>query len=135
MLKAQSAMEFIILASFMLVVLLVFFSITSSKIIETQESNNRKIAQDIAEFAYREIEIAKSVNDGYTRVFTMPQTVNAVDYKINITGNRELIVDYMGYEFVKFLPANVTGNITAGDNNISKENGFVFLNPRGFRLS
>ena len=119
----------------MLLVLLVFFSITSSKVIETQESNKRKISQDIAEFAYREIEIAKSVNDGYKRVFTMPQTVNAVDYKINITDNRELIVDYMGYEFVKFLPANVTGNITKGNNNISKNKEFVFLNPRGFRLS
>src|SRR3989339_1671278 len=90
--KSQSAMEFIMLASFMLLVVLGFFAVTSSKLLEAKEEGNRQIAQDIAEFAYREIEIAKSVNDGYTRNFTMPQTVNGVSYSINITDNRELAV-------------------------------------------
>ena len=72
--KSQSAMEFIVLASFMLLVILGFFAITSSKILESKEEGNREIAADIADFAYREIEIAKSVNDGYTRVFSMPQS-------------------------------------------------------------
>jgi len=121
-------MEFIVLASFMLLVILGFFAITSSKILESKEEGNRKIAADIAEFAYREVETAKSVNDGYTRAFSMPQTINGVNYSIKITDNKELIVEYLGYEHVRFLPSNVTGTIIKGANNITKTNGKVFLN-------
>ena len=80
-------MEFIVLASFMFLVILGFFAITSSKILESKEEGDRKIAADIADFAYREIEIAKSVKDGYTRVFSMPLTVNGVNYSIKIIDN------------------------------------------------
>ena len=118
-------MEFIVLASFMFLVILGFFAITSSKILESKEEGDRKIAADIADFAYREIEIAKSVKDGYTRVFSMPLTVNGVNYSIKIIDNTELIVDYLGYEHVKFLPSNVTGTIGVGLNEIKKINGIV----------
>mgnify|MGYP001595449697 CR=1 FL=1 len=42
--KSQSAMEFIMLASFMLLVVLGFFAITSSKLLEAREEGNRKIS-------------------------------------------------------------------------------------------
>ena len=126
--KSQSSMEFIILASFMLLVLLGFFSIASSKMLEAREEGNRKIAEDIADFAYKEIETAKSVNDGYTRIFSMPQAVNGADYSITITDNTELTVNYLGYEHVSFLPSNVTGNIIKGSNKISKNNGIISIN-------
>ncbi len=125
--SAQSAMEFIILASFMLLVILGFFAITSTNLLNAKEEGNKKIAQDIAEFAYQEIEIAKSLNDGYIRNFTLPKTVNGIAYKINITDNRELAVAYLDYEYIKFLPANVTGNITKGKNTVYKEKGIVYV--------
>ena len=121
-------MEFIVLASFMLLVILGFFAVTSSRILEAKEEGNRKIAEDIAALAYNEIEIAKSVNDGYIRNFFMPQTVNGVNYSISITDNTELVVNYLDIEHVKFLPSNVTGNIAKGNNKISKSNGIIFLN-------
>lgn len=121
-------MEFIILASFMLLVILGFFAVTSSRLLEAREEGNRKIAQDIAEFAYREIEIAKSVNDGYTRIFEMPQNVNGINYSISVIDNRELVVNYPDQEHIKFLPSNVTGNIIKGNNKISKSNGVIFIN-------
>lgn len=126
--KSQSAMEFIILVSFMLLVILGFFAVASSRLLEAREEGNRRIAEDIAEFAYREIEIAKSVNDGYSRIFNMPQTVNGVNYNINIIDNRELVVNYLGYEHVKFLPAKVCGDIFIPNNEIDKENGVICAN-------
>lgn len=127
-LKSQSAMEFVMLASFMLLVVLGFFAVTSSKLLEAREEGNRQIAEDIADFAYREIEIAKSVNDGYTRIFLMPQTVNGINYSIKVIDNKEIVVNYLDNEHIKFLPTNVTGNITKGNNKISKKNGVVFIN-------
>ena len=121
-------MEFIVLASFMLLVLLGFFAVTSSNVLQAKEESNRKISGDIAEFAYHEIEIAKSINDGYARVFVMPESVNGINYNITITDNRELSVNYLGYEYVRFLPSNVTGNISKGLNSIKKINGIVYMN-------
>ena len=126
--KSQSAVEFIMLASFMLFVIIGFFSITSSNMLQAREEANRQIAEDIANFAYREIEIAKSVNDGYKRNFNMPQTVNGVNYSISITDNIELAVNYLGYEHLKFLPLNITGSIVKGDNVIRKVNGVIYIN-------
>ena len=125
--KSQSATEFIALASFMLLVIIGFFSITSSNMLQAQEEANRKVAEDIADFAYKEIETAKSVNDGYQRKFIMPQTVNGADYTIKITDSIELAVNYLGYEHLKFLPSNVTGDIAKGNNIISKKNGIIYI--------
>lgn len=112
----------------MLLVILGFFAVTSSRMLEARDEGNKKIAEDIAEFAYREIEIAKPVNDGYMRTFAMPQTVNGINYSISIIDNRELIVNYLGNEHVRFLPSNVTGSIQKGSNTITKNNGVIFIN-------
>ena len=127
-LKSQSSMEFIVLATFMLLVIVGFFGVTSSKVLEAREDINRKIAEDIADFAYREIEIATAVNDGYKKSFSMPQNVNGVNYSINIVDNIELTVTYLDYEHVRFLPSNVTGNITKGLNTISRNNSIIYVN-------
>ena len=121
-------MEFILLASFMLLAILGFFAVTSSRLLEAKEDGNRKIAEDIADFAYKEIDIAKSVSDGYARIFAMPLTVNGINYSISIIDNRELAVDYLGNEHIKFLPLNVTGNLLKGSNRISKSNGVIRMN-------
>ena len=126
--KSQSAVEFIVLASFMVLVLLGFFAVTSSKVLEAKEEGNKKIAQDIADFAYREIEVAKSLNDGYSRFFEMPQNVNGINYSINIIDNKELVINYLGNEYIKFLPSNVTGTFAKGNNKISKSDGVLFIN-------
>ena len=126
--KSQSAVEFIVLASFMFLVTLGFFAVTNSKILEAKDDSNKKISSDIAEFVYREIETAKSVNDGYTRVFVIPQTINGINYNISIRDNRELLVNYLGNEYIKFLPPNITGNISTGIIKISKFNDMVFIN-------
>ena len=105
-------MEFFFLASFMLLVIVGFFAVTSSKTLEAQEEGNKKIAETIADFAYKEIEIAQSVNDGYIRYFTMPPTINGVIYSIEIIDDKELVVRYADYEYVRFMPSNISGNIS-----------------------
>ena len=127
-LKSQSAMEFVMLSSFMLLIILGFFSLVSSKMVDAKQEGNRKIAQDIAEFTYREIDTARSVNDGYSRIFEMPLSINGVNYSMNVIDDRELVVNYLDEEYVKFLPANVTGNILKGNNRIAKINGIILLN-------
>jgi len=107
--KAQSAIEFVSLATFMFIVMVVVFAVVGSKLSEAREQANQQIAEDIASLVYREIEIALSVNCGYARTFEVPQTVNGVDYNIEVVDNRELLVNYLGYEYVKFIPTTIAG--------------------------
>ena len=125
--KSQSAVEFIILSSFMLLVIVSFFAIVGSRFLEARDESNRQISQDIAEYAYNEIELAKSMNDGYTRLFKISKRINGIGYSIQIIDNRELIVNYRDQEHVQLLPINVSGNINTGLNEIKKTNGVIYL--------
>ena len=124
---SQSAVEFIALASFMILVTLTLLAIISSSVIDAKEEGNRKTAVDIAEFVYKEIDTARPLSDGYIRTFSIPQTINGINYTVNITDNRELIVNYLDNEHVKFLPANISGNISKGMNEVRKINGIIYL--------
>ncbi len=131
--KSQSAMEFISLASFMLLLVVGFFSVASSKILQAKEDANIKIAEDAADIIYREVNIAESSNEGYKRTFMAPQTINGADYSMRIIDDRELEVNYLGYEYVKFLPSNVkcsSADVCSNlkrDNTVSKINGIIVI--------
>src|SRR3989344_8050650 len=127
--RSQSAVEFIVLASFMFLIVLSIFAVISSNVSQAKEEGNRKTSQDRAELVYREVELARSVHNGYIRVFSIPQTINGVNYSINITDNRELIVDYLENEHVRFLPPNVSGNLTKGPIQIRKIDNIIYLSP------
>ena len=127
--KSQSATEFIVLTSFMMLVILSFVALTSSRLLESSQENNQKTAEDIAAVVYNEVESAKTLHEGFSRVFELPERVNGATYVISIVDSRELIVSYQDTEFVKFLPPNVSGNVSRGPNEISKSKGVIYLSP------
>ena len=112
----------------MFIIFLGFTAIVTSKIIEAKESKRQEIAEDIAALAKNEIDLARSVSDGYNRTFNLPLKVDGNTYTIEIIGNRELIVNYLDKEYVLFLKDNVAGNLNTGENTIRKENGVVYIN-------
>ena len=63
------------------------------------------------------------------RIFYVPQAVNGINYYINITDSRELTVNYLDNEHVRFLPSNVSGNLSKGPNQIRKINGVIYVQP------
>ncbi|MBI2208069.1 hypothetical protein HYU50_01085 [Candidatus Woesearchaeota archaeon] len=129
--KAQFAMEFVILISFMFIIFLSFIAVITSKILDARESERQQTAEDIATLAKNEIELAISVSDGYARVFTLPATIEGNSYDISIENSRELVVTYLDKEYVLFLEDNVVGNIVAGSNQIRKTDGVVYLQAAG----
>ena len=126
--KAQFAIEFIVLIAFMFLIFLGAIAVITSKIIEAKENENQGIAEDIATLARGEIDLAKSVSDGYTRTFVLPTKVKGIGYEIEIIANRELVVKYNDKEYVSFLPEDVEGSINPGENTIKKESGTVYVN-------
>ena len=127
--KAQFAIEFIVLISFMFVIFLGFTAVITSKILDAKESERQQTAEDIATLAKNEIDLARSVSDGYNRTFNLPAAIEGNSYNISIIDNRELVVKYLDKEHVLFLQDNVAGNVNSGKNTITKENGIVYINP------
>ena len=127
--KSQSSIEFVILIAFMLMVAVTFFAFTTNKVSETSGDANIQLAEDIADIPFKEVMFAKTVSDGYSRVFTMPSQINNKPYQIAIIGNHEIVVNFSGIEAVKFLPDNVSGYLTFGDHLITKEKGNITITP------
>lgn len=126
--NSQFAIEFIMLIAFMFIVFLGFIAIISSKVLDAKENERQKIAEDIATLVKNEIDLARSVSEGYSRTFTLPYTIEGNSYTISIIDNRELVVNYLDKEYVTFLSEKICGDIYIPNNEIDKENGFVCVN-------
>ena len=127
--NAQFAIEFIVLIAFMFLIFVGVIAVVTTKIIEAKENERQGIAEDIATLVKNEIDLARSVSDGYSRTFNLPNKIEGNSYTIEIIDNRELVVNYIDKEYVLFLQENIIGNINPGVNIITKVNGFVNINP------
>jgi hypothetical protein len=125
---AQFAIEFAVLLTFMFLIFLGFTAIITSKILEAKENERQKIAEDIATLARNEIELAKSVSDGYSRTFNIPSKIKGDSYSIQIIDNRELVVNYLDKEYVTFLPEKICGDTFLSSNVIDKKEGIICTN-------
>ncbi|MBW2981019.1 hypothetical protein KY360_06405 [Candidatus Woesearchaeota archaeon] len=124
--KAQSAMEFMILVGILLFIFSMMLGVISSKTTYIAGKRESITGEDIATKIQKEINLAARVLDGYYREFTLPAKIGNKDYDISITGN-EVILSLEGQDFWRVIPS-VVGNITKGDNKINKTNGIIYLN-------
>lgn len=127
--KAQIAVEFIILISLMLIMFLGFFAIANYRLSEVQAEDRRKEIAKVSDAVFSEIEIAKSVNNGYNRTFKVQKKIYGNHYTMQIIDNTEMITRLYDEEYVLFLPSRVCGDIFVGvTNEIKKRDKYVCVN-------
>ncbi len=137
--KAQSSIEIVLLISFMALVSAVFLLAINDRMTWIQKQKDIKLIEDMGSVIGDEITLALGVEDGYSRTFEIPQTLRGINYSVELwssstmkTNHSELVLWYINftkrYETVRILPKNVNGTIYKGKNNITKENGTVYLN-------
>lgn len=125
--KAQSAIEFMIVAAAFL-----FFYLTFLYALEVntsnQEQTNRELAiKEVALSVQNEIAIANSASDGYSRTFNLPlNLLSGVQYQAAIAD--DLIYVNTSHDGIALPIRNVTGQLVLGNNTIRKTNGLVYLN-------
>ena len=102
-----------------------------------QKGKNRQILSDIADVITSEISMANSVENGYNRIFRLPETLNSINYNLTIlydeeSDHKELVITFVNnsenYEHVEVLPKNVAGNLVKGENNLTKLNDAICIN-------
>ena len=125
-LKCQGAMEFLILAGFLLFMFIMIFGVISSNTSDISRKRDILRGEDLVTKVQKEVNLAAKVVDGYYREFQLPQKIGSKNYTIRIVEN-EVIASTDKNDFWRVIP-NMTGNITKGTNRINKTNGKIYLN-------
>ena len=133
----QTALEFMVLLGFMLIVFTSFFYVVKERSeVSTQQARYVELIT-VSEIVQEEVTIANRVKDGYRRVFDLPKTIGGAPYTILLDGRSEITVRTIDREYFVFLPTNITampGNLPSaplvtGKNVIQKRNGSVSITP------
>ncbi len=124
--KSQVAMEFIMLIALAFMILIVFTAVTRNQVVDIRKENEYVALKDIVHTVQSEITSATHVEDGYTRQFSIPGSLDGINYTIEISDSYILAESRHHEYLLQILP--VEGNITAGVNKIRKEGGIVYLN-------
>ena len=130
--KAQSAIEFLIIVSFLLFFFTSFFLVLSENInTKSKENINQKVT-NLAYTIQQEIILAHESTDGYNRVFKIPEDIEGLKYEITMTKNQIYIKSYDNKYAITVPILNTTGTLIKGNNNITKH---VLLQRMWFHLS
>ncbi len=124
--KAQLAMEFVLLVSISFFILLVFLKATGDKVDDLNDEKEFILAKDLAYKIQHEINIAAQVKPGYNRTFFIPEKLDNKDYTINKTKDG-LTIALKDSEFTVRIP-EINGTVINGNNTIRNIGGVVYLN-------
>jgi len=121
--RGQIALEFMMLIGLVFFVFLIFLGII---LYNLQDLNKREELADLEDVALKvqnELNLATSVNNGYSRDFTLPAKVNGRDYSIS-QGTELITFETNKYFVSKRIPV-ITGTVQKGTNTITKQGGVI----------
>jgi hypothetical protein len=124
--KSQVAMEFIMLVLLAFMIMIVFTVVGRDSMVDLRKEEEFVALKDVALAVQSEIFTATNVEDGYTREFGLPASLNGINYTIQISGGYVIAESENHEHALKISP--VTGDVTKGANVIRKEGGIVYLN-------
>ena len=127
--KSQGSLEFIILIGTLMFFFAVFFlGIQEGMSDKLRQKQNIKV-KEIALNVQNEINLALEASEGYSRNFSVTQTVLGKSYDLNII-EESIYIRTSDSKIALSLPvANVIGDVQKGNNFIKKEGGIIYLNP------
>lgn len=121
-------MEFFTLVGLAFVAVIIFVAASANEVKEFRDQKEFFLIKDLALKLQKEVSIAASVEDGYERIFNLPDKLeNIVDYSMRIRNNTITINSSKTVFSVAIV--NVTGDFTKGSNKIEKRNnGRIYVN-------
>lgn len=126
MLKAQVSSEFFVFVGLSLLIALAFELSSLQQLNEFRLQKENEAVKDIALKLQKELLLAANVEDGYVRVFDVPNKLENIDYSIFMT-NISITVNSSRALYIVAIP-NALGNISKGVNKINKTGGVIHIN-------
>ena len=123
--KAQGSLEFVSIASFMFIVFISTFVTIEGRMSGVSKDKLYKNMDELSRMVDTEIRMAYSAPGDYEREFTLPNSLGNLNYSIKITDKAEISITSEGLDYVFFLDYNVSGDISKGENKITKKDGVI----------
>jgi hypothetical protein len=101
-------LEFVVLAAFMLLFFLVVTIGIQNQLLQAHVSRNEELVSELASVINNEAVLAASVEDGYSRSFTLPALLDSSEYYLQLYDNVDLVITFRGEDYLFFLDANLT---------------------------
>lgn len=124
--RGQLSIEFVIFIAMGLLIMVSFLYIINEKESQLRDKRQLLLLKDLAYKIQSELDTASIVEDGYSRNFTLPISLEGLDYDVIIT-NGYLAVFSEKFDVYSSVPP-IPGNINKSFNSIRKENGTICLN-------
>ncbi len=126
--KGQSAIEFVILFSFMILIFAGFFVAIQAKIIDATERKDESYLAEINDLLISEFSLAERTKTDYHRYFSLPTSIQGNTYDVMLVDRYELVVTAGDKEYVDFLNTEVLGSLKIGRNEIHHVDGVMNVN-------
>ncbi|MBN2052765.1 hypothetical protein JW756_04645 [Candidatus Woesearchaeota archaeon] len=127
--KAQVAIEFMLMVSLAMVVMVMFMGVVLVLTHDYSEEKNINRLQDLGYALQSELILAAEVEPGYERTILIPEKAGDSEYSITCTAY-DIVITYRGAEHLFAMPNITSGAFQKGNNKISKpnENSVIITN-------
>jgi len=130
--SGQTALEFMIVISIVLILFAAFFTIFSRREIEAVNKETRLRAKEIADLITYNLDLALVQGAGFSKQFMLPANLGTSDYQITInqTGQGSVVFISWSDQFVTSYTAasQINGSLDPGSNQISNRGGALSVN-------
>ena len=124
--KAQISAEFFVLLGLAFLIALAFELASIDQLNDFRARKESEAVKDLTLKLQKELLIAANVEDGYVRIFTIPDELNNINYSLT-TQNSTITVQSKNSFYIVSMPKAV-GSINKGTNTINKTGGVIYIN-------
>jgi len=124
--KAQISAEFFVLLGLAFLIAIAFEFASLDQLNDFRIKKESDAVKDMALKLQKEFLVAATVEDGYVRTFTIPDTLDMINYTLT-TKNSTITVESPKSLYIVSIPKAI-GNVTKGTNTINKTGGVIYIN-------
>jgi hypothetical protein len=124
--KAQISAEFYIFLGLAFLIAIAFEIASLDQLNDFRIQRESDAVKDIALKLQKEVLVAANVEDGYSRIFEVPEELDIANYSLTMNNNTISIQSKNGY-YIVGIPKAI-GNFTKGTNKISRTGGVIYIN-------
>jgi len=127
--KSQVSSEFFIFVGMAFLIAIAFALASLDQLQQFRIAKESEAVKDLALKLQKEMMIAASVEDGYVRIFDIPEKLdNNINYSIT-TQNSTITVQSKNSLYTVSIP-NPAGNLSKGTITINKTGGVIYINSK-----
>ena len=124
--KAQISAEFYIFLGLAFLIAIAFEIASLDQLNDFRKQKESELVRDLALKLQKEVLLAANVEDGYVRVFQIPDKLDNIDYFLTVQ-NYTINIQSKNSFYILPIPRTI-GNLTRGANVINKTGGVIYIN-------